>query len=64
MYLEVVDPITFETALELSNRGHYVIPYKSITGRVGGYSLIVIDPETGTFFGAGGPRRQNYAVGY
>lgn len=64
MYLEISDPITYETALELSNRGHNVIPMKGFTGIVGGYSLIVIDPETGTFFGAGDPRRSNYAVGY
>lgn len=64
MYLEVVNPITFETALNLANRGHFILARTSLTSSVGGYSLIVIDPETGTLFGAGDPRRNNYAVGY
>jgi gamma-glutamyltranspeptidase/glutathione hydrolase len=64
MYMEVVSPITFETAMNLANRGHFILPRQSLTSSVGGYSLIVIDPATGTFFGAGDPRRQNYAIGW
>lgn len=64
MYLEVVSPITFETAMNLANRGHFILPRTSLTSSVGGYSLIVVDPVTGTFFGAGDPRRQNYAIGW
>lgn len=64
MYLEVVNPITFETAMNLANMGHYILARTSVTSSVGGYSLIVRDPATGTFFGAGDPRRQNYAIGW
>lgn len=64
MYLEVVSPITFETAMNLANRGHFILARTAITSSVGGYSLIVVDPATGTFFGAGDPRRQNYAIGW
>lgn len=64
MYLEVVSPITFEDAMNLANRGHFILARTALTSSVGGYSLIVVDPKTGTFFGAGDPRRQNYAVGW
>lgn len=64
MYLEVMPPITFETAMNLANMGHYIIGRAAITSSVGGYSLVVRDPVTGSFFGAGDPRRQNYAIGW
>ncbi len=64
MFLEVVSPITYETAMNLANRGHYILALDSLAGSVGGYSLVVVDSETGSFFGAGDPRRTNYAVGW
>lgn len=64
LYLEVVSPITFETAMNLANRGHFVLSYKSVTPIVSSYALIVVDPATGTLFGAGDQRRPYYAIGW
>lgn len=64
MYLEVLGDVTYKTALDLANRGHYIYALETHASSVGGYSLIVIDPDTGTLFGAGDIRRQNYAIGW
>lgn len=63
--VELMGDVTYETAINLANRGHYML-YQSHYGGygLGGYSMVVFDHETGTFYGAGDPRLRSYAVGY
>jgi len=64
MELEICQPITFETALQLANRGHYILPRTTLS--LAGYQLLVIDPKTGTFMGASDIRGNNncWATGW
>lgn len=59
--LRIEPSLSLELALNLANRGHFV-QYRIW----GNYSMIVIDPETGVFYGVADPRarRGTYAVGW
>ena len=46
----------------LRRLGHDVVP--SDASEFGGAQAILVDPETGTYFGASDPRKDGAAIGY
>lgn len=64
MELPVEGRIASDVVEELRRRGHEVQVLDDWTPFVGGGQGILIDPDTGSFFGGADPRRDGYALAY
>jgi gamma-glutamyltranspeptidase/glutathione hydrolase len=59
--LNLESGITYDAIRELIHKGHEV---SFDIGGYGGYQAIMIDPETGVFYGASESRKDGQAAGY